>query len=486
MLHQKKNKAKNYYYSILNSGIKVGYNYALVRRIKMVNTFSFWASFLWILFGIWLFILEFYLAFTINISSAFVCFLVLYLNEKHKHIVSFYIFQLWMLIGVLFLTLNYGRDSGTHYILIPWLATSSFLFEKPQHSAPLFLLGFVSFIGVEYFHHNYEYLDKYTIPYIQWIMAIMSIILFRLVAEYFKKDSYKYQKQINDKNKKLEEQRDEIMLQKELLAEQNIEIEEQNNSLSKVLNQLRASVTYARRIQDAILLPEYLLSEYLEKFFIFHKPKDIVSGDFYWFREIYGKTIIVIADCTGHGVPGAFMTAISNTLLNQIVEINKLTSPSSILKELQSRLTYTLHQKLYGDKISDGMDISICTIDNETDTLLYSGAKRPLYVFRGGDLTVYKGEPFSIGNTVTNNVAFKDIEISINHKDRFYMFSDGYADQFGGKFKRKMKIKTFKEYLSKIQSVPINEHKKLLGNYLAKWQQHNDQVDDILIFGFEY
>lgn len=265
----------------------------------------------------------------------------------------------------------------------------------------------------------------------------------------------------------------------EKISNQKIELEEKNRNITD-------SIFYAGRLQKAILPPENLLNKYFSEAFIYFQPKDIVSGDFYWFSGKNEQFILAAVDCTGHGVPGALMSMMGNNFLSSIVDTEGITNPSEILKEMNKRTKTSLQNKEASVTANDGMDLAICSIDFKNQTLLYSGAYRPLVFFRDGQLNEIKADKHSIGGISEYETTFALHEIKIKKGDTFYIYSDGYADQFGGHKNRKYMAGKLKEFLSQISSKEMNEQQKLLEENHFNWRGNNEQVDDLLVIGFRF
>ena len=270
--------------------------------------------------------------------------------------------------------------------------------------------------------------------------------------------------------------------EKERIAKQ---VAKQKEELSIKNKSITDSIIYAKRIQESLLPSKLYFKELLPKSFILFKPKDIVSGDFYWITHKRDKIFVVVADCTGHGVPGAFMSIIGFELLRNIIEEQNIQDVREILYLLNKGIIDTIGK---GDKtgIKDGMDISICVIDKEAKTLEYSGAFRPLYMIRENKLEEIKGGRFSIGmlNVDEKDKIGKSV-INIEKDDVFYMFSDGYADQFGGPDEKKYKYRRFRYLLLNIHKQNMEEQKAILDKSIEDWKGDNEQVDDIMIVGIK-
>lgn len=271
------------------------------------------------------------------------------------------------------------------------------------------------------------------------------------------------------------------------VEERTREVVEKNEKLEFAYKEIRDSITYAKRIQEAILPSKELISRAFPNSFIFYKPKDIVCGDFYWYADKADDIIVAAADCTGHGVPGALMTVIGNSLLNYIVNTANEFKPAEILNQLDKRLIDTFRK--YGQaNTNDGMDIALCHYNKKTRQLTFSGAKRPMYIFRkNGDEEVIKGDAFPIGSFhYESEKNFISHTLQLQEGDTIYIFSDGYPDQFGGGAGKKFMIKQFRELLTGIQSLPMDQQHDRLDIALNAWQKEQGQTDDILVIGIRF
>jgi len=220
--------------------------------------------------------------------------------------------------------------------------------------------------------------------------------------------------------------------------------------------------------------------------FVLYKPKDVVSGDFYWHANVNGKSLIAAVDCTGHGVPGAFMSMIGNDKLNNIVRRGGETSPGKILSQLNMQVKEALHQNINKDTaLRDGMDLVLTTISYQPLAISYSGANRPLYMVRNGNFEEIKPTKASIGGHTEDEKQFEEHTLQLNKGDSIYLASDGYADQFGGGKSKKFTTRQFKETLLAIAKEPIEKQKALLEDILTKWQGNEEQIDDILVIGIQ-
>jgi len=245
---------------------------------------------------------------------------------------------------------------------------------------------------------------------------------------------------------------------------------------------IQDSINYASRIQQALLPADKLFTKNFSSHFILYKPKDIVSGDFYYFKKIDNYIIVAVADCTGHGVPGAFVSMLGIAFLNEIVRKRDVTSASQILEELRKEVKTTLKE----NTSKDGMDIALCVINKETNVLQFAGANNPLYIFRNKKLIEIKATRNPIGVYFKNEEVFKNNEFQLQAKDTIYMFSDGYTDQFGGNEGKKFMFKQFHSLLKSLQEETLIKQKEILNQTLENWKGNDfNQIDDILILGLK-
>lgn len=310
------------------------------------------------------------------------------------------------------------------------------------------------------------------------------------------------------------------------LTQREFQLHQKNEQLEYASKKIKSSISYAKKIQHAILVDKEVIFSHFKEAFIFAKAKDIVTGDFYWFSELTHHVffdrievqaveplqqgtnneaprlgydlaipesqaeaqelqILIAGDCTGHGVPGAFMTVMANDLLNAIINEKHITKPEQILYELDKKVSTSLQNE--GTKtLPDGMDMSVCVIDQKNKKLTFSGAKNPLFWIRNGEMTVVKGSKASIGSSaIKAEKVFETHSIDIEEGDIFYIFSDGYQDQFGGENDTKYLTKNFRKLLLDISSLPMHSQEKYLEREFNEWKKDKEQTDDILVIGFK-
>ncbi len=278
--------------------------------------------------------------------------------------------------------------------------------------------------------------------------------------------------QLNYLEKAVAERTEEILAQKELMVKQN--------------KKMRDSIKYAQYIQESILPSGDYISETLPEHFIFFKPKDFVSGDFYYYKHIqnneFDVTILAVADCTGHGVPGGLMSMLGISTLEEIIFRKDVRNAADVLNRLREKITGTLSTEINGRLIRDGMDIALVVIDHRNQQLQFAGAHRPLYLIRNGELMKIKGDSMPIGWYCSNR-NFTLHTIDLENNDILYLFTDGFVDQYNKGQSQKYLEKYFRTLIKKISSYPLAKQKQMLETEFLEWKEDNEQTDDVLIMG---
>ncbi len=283
-------------------------------------------------------------------------------------------------------------------------------------------------------------------------------------------------RRIKKANLIIENQKMEVELKNEEVTHQKQLVEEKQKEIID-------SINYAKRIQQAVLTGEDVWNKISKEYFILFKPKDIVSGDFYWaYNTPNNRSIFCLADCTGHGVPGGFMSMLGNSFLNEIVVENKIFKADQILNKLRSKIIHALEQK-GGTQQKDGMDMSLCVWNKLDNTLEFAGANNPLWLLRGKELQEYKADKMPIGLYLETETPFSSVTIQLQAGDIIYLSTDGYADQFGGPKGKKLKYKPLIESLIKNSPLPMAEQKNILDSTFNDWMHKHDQVDDVSLIG---
>jgi serine phosphatase RsbU (regulator of sigma subunit) len=298
-----------------------------------------------------------------------------------------------------------------------------------------------------------------------------AVVLVRSVSQKRKANAL-----LNAKNTELSEKHQELTTAYDSIHAQQKQLAHQHQNIVE-------SIQYARRIQEAILPEAAPVAEQLKDFFIFYRPKDIVSGDFYWFHHSDDRLFIAAVDCTGHGVPGAFMSVLGMSLLNQIVRDEPDLQPGEILDKLNKGIRASLHQ-IHSGGAQDGMDIALVALSQDRRKLQFSGANNPLYLVRNGELEEFKGDRAPIGGSRFAEHRFSSYTIELEPNDRFYLFSDGMADQFGGPQGRKFTYKRLRELmLSNNNGHTMGQYKDTVAEVFDQWRGEREQIDDVLVIG---
>lgn len=338
-------------------------------------------------------------------------------------------------------------------------------------------------------------LQKLAFAFAFLLLLVLSIIIFMSYRTKLRLNNILIEQteELKRKNHEIKTQYDyleaysiEISQQKEEILAQSEEIEVHRHDVEQKSQHITNSIRYARRIQEAILPTESQIYQMFEKSFIIFLPKDIVSGDFIWFTRYQNQVIFSVADCTGHGVPGAFMSLLAYNLLNQAVQVLHLTKPSDILNYLNEQLNILLHKKEEKLSIKDGIDLLVFNYDEQTLSLQYAGALNSFYCLSNGYITNYKSDIHHLGDLFDSDfTGFHNFELQLKRKDKLYIFTDGLVDQLGGDNNRKFLPKTLRDLLLSIHELPMNEQRNAIINAHIDWKCKNDQTDDILMLGIE-
>ncbi len=287
-----------------------------------------------------------------------------------------------------------------------------------------------------------------------------------------------------DLDKKVKERTAEVVAQKEEIEAQKDELESQRDKLAEQQKHIMDSILYAKRLQYAILPTDDFVKELFPESFILFHPKDIVSGDIYWFYKQGNKRFFSAIDCTGHGVPGALVSMVGHNWLDYALKDLKLDRPVDILEALNSGVTTTFKERDEDNAVKDGMDIALCCVDYTTMKLEFAGAYNPALIIRNGELIQLKGDKCPIGAFSRRAAAgYTHQEMDVQKGDMIYVFSDGYTDQFGGDNSRKFLMSNFRKLLMDVHQLPVNEQKDKMEEVLFDWMKYESQLDDILVIG---
>lgn len=265
---------------------------------------------------------------------------------------------------------------------------------------------------------------------------------------------------------------DEVTRQKDIIEEKN--------------NEITDSITYASRIQQGVIPDDQEMTRLFPNHFVFFRPRDIVSGDFYWANRVgqTNRSVIAVADCTGHGVPGAFMSLVGNTLLNQTLNQPSITTPAQALDYINQQLPRTIKSKSTTGAIKDGMEITMCEFDFEALTMNFAGANSNIYLVRNGAISIYKGDKQPIGESLSGStLPYTNHVIALQKNDCIYMITDGFADQFGGEKGKKFKYKPLEDLFCAVSGKNPEEQKNIISSTFNNWRLNHEQVDDVLVIG---
>jgi serine phosphatase RsbU (regulator of sigma subunit) len=364
---------------------------------------------------------------------------------------------------------------------------------KKREDSKVFLIGFVIFIltvfndvlyRMEIFHNTTDLIE---VGLFLFIFSQAYILSSRRSRAYNRLE--KLSVKLKTMNENLEdivkERTEEIETQKEEIALQRYYAEKQKNIIRQQISEIKISFNYALKIQTAAMPKRELLDKMFPNNFILFKPKDIVSGDFYWFKTIEQNNrkvhVVTAADCTGHGVPGAFVSMLGIAFLNEIAQKPELNTPAKILGALREKFRQELKENENAETSS--IDMALCMIDNDKKELQFAGAYNPLFIVRNNKLIEIKSTKRPVGSGKFSEKQFYNNTVVLEKNDRLFLFSDGFSDQLGGNKKKKFMKKSFKELLIETSNHPIQKQKEILASEFKEWKGNNEQTDDILIIG---
>jgi serine phosphatase RsbU (regulator of sigma subunit) len=322
------------------------------------------------------------------------------------------------------------------------------------------------------------------------LIIMQSLVLAQMFSRTYRHKvnlSQNLEKMVEERTKTIDEQKAVLKRQNLDLQSQKEEIEAQTEMVNQRNEEITDSLDYAMKIQSAVLPPEQYFHEILNDVFIYFKPRDIVSGDFYWIKQVNRYVILAAADCTGHGVPGAFMSMLGMSYLNEIVQTRGITQANQVLNELRRQIRNSLRQHGQPEESKDGIDMALCVLDEKNKALQYAGANNPLYLIRdnngGPELTEYKPDRMPLGYYQGRFQTFTNQDIQLEYGDVIYLFSDGFIDQKGGREGKKFLSKNFKKLLMEIYEEPMQDQQMILDTTFSDWKGDYPQVDDVLVIG---
>lgn len=362
------------------------------------------------------------------------------------------------------------RTSNDREITYPGLTDGTYRFKIIARNADGFEtfkeLSFTIIINQPYWKSIWFYVV------IVSVLIVSLVLFFRARTRKLKQEKIRLEQMVTEKTKELVVEKERVEKANELLHEKNRDITD--------------SITYAKRIQNAVLPNQDDVLKNLNLFVLF-KPRDIVSGDFYWYHATANYLYVAVVDCTGHGVPGAFMSLLGSTYLDQVMIERKEPAPSEVLRELDKKINSAFKQSNPDQKIGDGMDMCICRINRDKKEIVIASANRPVYYVRDNTLQETKANVYSIGGYFEGaDKAFTEISYEIQNGDAFYMFSDGYGDQFGGEKNRRFSTKRMRTIFTEINMLPVNEQRDKLDVEFEAWRGENEQIDDVCVIGIKF
>lgn len=445
--------------NIANTGIQADTPFNLRNKLRVFNSAVLLVLFISLFYLVVGVVNHFYLGVMLTVFSVLSTLLAFYLVRRRRYSAAFH-YMMWY--GFTFLSgfaILFGRINNSYYYLLFMPVAANILFDCLSTTLVYTIISAAVLMCNVYWVDNYPpyYVLDGLMIYFGYPNVLFVIALIYMGVRQFKQENLAYAGQIDQQRRVLEEKNHEIT----------------------------DSINYAKKIQDALIPSEQEFNGHFKEAFVLFRPKDIVSGDFYWITERQGKIYYATADCTGHGVPGGFMTMLGISFLDEIINEKGVEGPAAILDALRDRLVHTLKQSGTAGENKDGMDIVLCCLDKQRSTLEFSAANNSLYILRNGGLTEYKGDKQPCGFHHDSR-PFTGHRISLQPGDCVYTFSDGYADQFGGPKGKKFKYKQLQETLLASHHKPFAEQKRDVSNVFDAWKVPLEQVDDVLLVGVKF
>jgi len=444
--------------NIKNWGIDSDTPPTQIRTIRLLNYICFTGATAALFYAVIFSFIGEFIPVTVDLALVILFIPSLVLNKTARYNAARISLIITSNFSVFLLMVVYGNINGDELFYISTAILGVIIFKNLKYAFLSFLIAlsffFASNIYNQYFEPKFVFDENVIAPLNFLHVVVIATIIFLLIT-YVKSENNNYEKQITNINKDL------------------------NHKKSYILNSLK----YASRIQKSIIGgKEEILKRFKEGFIIF-KPKDIVSGDFYWFAEIGEEKLIASADCTGHGVPAAFMTIMGSNFLNDIVFDDKILSPEKILSELDKRIMKKLSE-VDGEKVNDGMDISVVKINNSIGKIEFASAMSSIIRISNNELSTIKSDRIPIGSSQYGKIKeYHKTSIDFKEGDKIYLFTDGYQDQFGGPKGKKFLKKNLRNLIEEINMLPMAEQRTKLEKNLREWQRQKDQTDDILVIG---
>jgi serine phosphatase RsbU (regulator of sigma subunit) len=445
-------------------------------------------------FFVLFFVFDVHFMMYLNIASILVFIAIYYVNRQvvGKDTLLLNIANWEIIAHATISVLVLGWDSNFHlYLFVPMLAALVTAKTNSILTSFLNIICVIIYVFLAFYTnyvsaiHTISEIGMLTFEILNIVSVAVIVIIVTMYFSYIANESSEKLVQVNDK---LKDQSNKVMAFNNELAQQTEELQIQSEQLEHSNKHTTDSIRYALRIQEAVLPSVIDLNNLFgeKNVMIFYSPKDIVSGDFYWCREKDNKKIIAVADCTGHGVPGAMLTMIGESLLNNIILEKGITEPSLILDALQVYFSTLFQGSIHN--IQDGMDICITKINYETKKLHFAGARNPITYIQNGKIETIQGDKRSIGNSKIKPKSFDKFtshQIDISVPTTIYMYTDGYQDQFGGNEDRKFYSKNLRDLFFKIHKLPMSKQKTRLKLTFMEWCDFAKQTDDVTIVGIK-
>ena len=386
-----------------------------------------------------------------------------YLNTRKQHNAAFYVSSIYGLIYFSCGPVFYGLESNLHFFILIMCLIAIALYESNLALRLYISVAVISFFTLLLCLHNKPGLIHFTdeMRKAQEVISVLNLVLVLLFLItiiffiFFRRENLLFQK--------------EILTQKEIIEEKQKEILD--------------SINYAKRIQFSLLAGGRFLEEHLPEHFILFNPKDVVSGDFYWAAPASDGFMYITADCTGHGVPGAFMSLLNISKLSQVINESKITRPDLVLNNVRTEIIKALSSDISNGESKDGMDAVLCKLNHHAMTLEYAAANNIFYIVRNNTLIICNADKMAVGKGHDDTIPFTYRKVDLQKGDVIYTFTDGYADQFGGPKGKKFKYKQLEDLLLSIHHLPMKEQADRLNKRFFEWKGPLDQVDDICIIG---
>jgi len=441
---------------IIQIGIHDGLSFKEKGKLRIFNTSCLTVSFILILYSIMSYMQNRYFAATSTMFELIVLCFVFFLNSIKKYILAFHVGFSSAFVFIFFFTLLFGENTQSHIFFLFIPVATLIVFENKKTILTYFVFSMMLLTAsIIIFKYHEPYFGNNEADEIFGLLNFLFTgLLIFLGVSLFKKEN-------NEFNHKIDQQ-------KKMLEEKNKDITD--------------SITYAKRIQKALLASDSVLTKNLPQHFVLYKPKDIVSGDFYWAEKIDDKFLLATCDCTGHGVPGAFMSLLGISFLNEITKEKKIIRPDLIFNALRKNIIKALNPDENQTTGKDGMDAVLCSFDFSNMKLEFACANNPIWILRNNEWLEFAADKFPIGMYIHES-PFNLQEIQLQKGDLIYTFTDGYADQFGGSKGKKLKNKSFKQLLQKIASQELVSQKESIEEHIDDWKGSLEQVDDILVIG---